>query len=145
MLATTDAGYLAPTLSSFAPASAAVGATVTLTGTNFTGASRVTFNGVAASFTVKSATQISATVPNGLSSGKIAVTTPGGTATSATSFIATGWHAQSSGTTQQLAGVAFANASDGWGVGSAGTIRATTNGGASWSAQSSVRPTTSTP
>jgi uncharacterized protein (TIGR03437 family) len=85
--ATTDGGgYLAPTLSSFTPASAAVGATVTLTGTNFTAASKVTFNGLSAKFTVNSDTQISATVPSGATSGKISVTTPAGTATSATSF-----------------------------------------------------------
>ena len=133
-----------PTLTSFSPASAAVGATVTLTGKNLTGASKVTFNGVSAKLTVKSATQITATVPNGLSSGKIAVTTPGGTATSAASFIATGWHTQTSGVpaNTNLSGVAFANTADGWAVGYNGStlasvILATTNGGASWKAQSS--------
>ena len=87
ILATTDGGgYAAPTLSSFTPTSAAVGATVTLTGTNFTGAGEVTFNGLSAKFTVNSDTQVSTTVPSGATSGKIAVTTPGGTATSAASF-----------------------------------------------------------
>jgi hypothetical protein len=80
----------APTITSFTPASGAVGATVTVTGTNFTGASVVTLNGVVVSgFTVVNATTITFTVPTGAASGAIAVTTPGGTATSATSFTVT--------------------------------------------------------
>ena len=59
---------------------------MTLTGTNLIGTSKVTFNGLAASFSVTSATQITATVPTGATSGPITVTTPGGTATSAASF-----------------------------------------------------------
>ena len=47
------------------------------------------------------------------------------------------WKAQSSGTTETLYGVAFANASDGWAVGQIGTILATSNGGATWNAQNS--------
>ncbi len=77
----------APTISSFAPTSGAAGSNVTITGTNLTGATAVKFNGTAASsFSVSSATQITATVANGTTTGKIAVTTPGGTATSANSF-----------------------------------------------------------
>jgi hypothetical protein len=75
-----------PKLTSFTPTSGAVASSVTLTGSGFSGASKVTFNGLAAKFTVVSATKITATVPATASSGKIAVTTPGGTATSATSF-----------------------------------------------------------
>jgi len=61
-----------------------------LTGTNFSGATAVTFNGpAAASFTVGSATQITATVPAGATTGTIAVTTPGGTGSSAASFTVT--------------------------------------------------------
>jgi hypothetical protein len=78
-----------PTLTSFAPASGPAGASVTLTGTNFTGATAVKFNGLAATFSVVSATSITATVPAGATSGKIAVTTPGGTATSSASFTVT--------------------------------------------------------
>ena len=76
----------APKLTSFTPASGPVGTTVTLTGTGLTGASKVTFNGVAAKFTVDSATKTTATVPAAASTGKIALTTPGGVATSATNF-----------------------------------------------------------
>ena len=77
----------APTVSALSPASGVVGALVTVTGTNFTGATAVTFNGVAAaSFTVVSATSLTATVPAGATTGKIGVTAPGGTATSTASF-----------------------------------------------------------
>ena len=76
-----------PTISGFSPASGPVGTAVTLIGTNFGGASAVRFNGVAAKFAVNSTTQITATVPPGASTGKIAARTSGGTATSATSFM----------------------------------------------------------
>ncbi|GAA4353623.1 hypothetical protein GCM10023185_14450 [Hymenobacter saemangeumensis] len=80
----------APTIASFTPASGNVGATVTITGTNFTGATSVTLNGVAITgFTVVNGTTITFTVPMGATSGAIAVTTPGGTATSSTSFTVT--------------------------------------------------------
>lgn len=67
-----------PNISSFTPASGNIGTVVTITGANFTGATSVTFNGVAASFTVNSPTQITATVPSGAATGRIAVTTPAG-------------------------------------------------------------------
>ena len=77
---------LPPTITGLVPALGPVGATVTLTGTNLTGATAVKFNGTSASFTVTSSTQIAATVPVGATSGRIAVTTPGGSAISAASF-----------------------------------------------------------
>ncbi len=77
---------LGPTVSSFSPASGVVGASVVITGTNFTGATAVSFNGTAATFTVDSATQITAPVPSGATTGKISVTTPNGTGTSAANF-----------------------------------------------------------
>jgi hypothetical protein len=76
-----------PTISGFAAASGPVGANITIDGTNFINPSAVRFNGVSATFTVNSTTQIVATVPNGASTGPITVTTPSGTATSATSFV----------------------------------------------------------
>ncbi|MFG2359117.1 IPT/TIG domain-containing protein [Streptomyces sp. NPDC048521] len=57
------------------------GTTVTLTGTGFTGATTVTFAGVpATSFSVNSATHITAVTPaNSAGAAVVAVTTPGGT------------------------------------------------------------------
>jgi len=73
----------APTVSSFTPTSASNGTTVTITGTNFTGATAVSFGSTAAtSFNVASATSITAVVAAG-TSGSVSVTTPGGTITSA--------------------------------------------------------------
>ncbi|MFZ1615590.1 MAG: IPT/TIG domain-containing protein [Holophaga sp.] len=80
----------APTLSSFSPTSGLVGTSVTLTGTNLTGATAVRFNGTAAStFAVVSATQITATVPTGATSGVLSVTTGAGTGTSSGVFTVT--------------------------------------------------------
>lgn len=78
-----------PTITSFTPASGIVGASVTIAGTNFTGATSVSFNGTGAAFTVASATQITTTVPAAATTGKVSVTTAGGTATSASSFTVT--------------------------------------------------------
>ena len=72
-----------PTITSFTPSSGYVGTSITITGTNFTGATAVSIGGVAANnYTVNSATEISATVAAGGATGTISVTTPGGTATS---------------------------------------------------------------
>jgi IPT/TIG domain len=68
-----------PIITSFAPSWGPVGTAVSLTGTGFTGANKVAFNGTAASFTVVSATHITATVPADATTGPIAVTTPAGT------------------------------------------------------------------
>jgi hypothetical protein len=68
----------APTITSFTPTSANPGTTITITGTNFTGATAVSFGGTAAtSFSVTNATTISAVVGTG-ASGDVKVTTPGG-------------------------------------------------------------------
>ena len=71
---------------SFSPSSGPVGTVVTLTGSAFTGTTKVTFNAKSASFTVNSDTQISATVPTGATTGKIAITTNGVTVTSTSKF-----------------------------------------------------------
>jgi endonuclease G len=83
-------GTVAPGFGTFSPSSGSVGTPVSITGTGFTGASSVTFNGVSASFTVHSSTSISATVPSGATSGLIKVITPGGLATSSSSFTVSG-------------------------------------------------------
>ena len=59
---------------------AAGGTTVTITGTGFTGATTVMFGIInASSFTVNSATNITATSPAGTGTVDVTVTTPGGT------------------------------------------------------------------
>jgi len=83
---TTTAATGAPTISSFTPSSGKVGTSVTLGGTNFTGATSVTFGGVAATFTVSSSTKITTKVPTGAKTGPISVTTPKGTATTKNTF-----------------------------------------------------------
>ncbi|MBN8524244.1 MAG: IPT/TIG domain-containing protein [Planctomycetes bacterium] len=84
--ATSFTVSVAPTITSFTPTSGPVGTSVTITGTNFTGATGVAFHGIAATYTVNSSTQITAFVPTGATTGAITVTTAGGSATSATSF-----------------------------------------------------------
>ena len=79
----------APTITSFTPSSGGVGSSVTVSGTNLTGTTAVSFNGTAATFQVVSATQITATVPAGASSGKISVVTAKGAASSAADFSVT--------------------------------------------------------
>jgi len=71
-----------PTVAKVTPAHASVGATVTVTGSNFTGATSVTIQGVPAKFRVVSATKLTFVVPGKAKSGTITVTNPSGTATS---------------------------------------------------------------
>jgi uncharacterized repeat protein (TIGR03803 family) len=79
-----------PVISSIAPASGPVGSQVTINGTGFTGATQVTFGGVkATTFTVNSGTTITATVPTGAVTGKLAVKTVGGSAASQSFFTVT--------------------------------------------------------
>ena len=77
-----------PVISSFSPASGAVGASVTITGSNFSGVTTVSFNGSpSTSYTVDSVTQMTAIVPEAATSGKISVVNAFGTGTSATDFL----------------------------------------------------------
>ena len=78
-----------PTITSFTPSSGNVGTSVTIYGTNLTGATSVTFNGTTASFSVGTSTRMTATVPSAATSGQITVTTAGGTATSSNDFTVT--------------------------------------------------------
>jgi hypothetical protein len=68
------------------PVSDPVGGAVTILGSSLTGSTSVTFNGVAATFTVVSPTEIKTTVPTGATTGKVQVVTPGGTLTSNVNF-----------------------------------------------------------
>ena len=83
---TTSSSGSAPSIVGFTPPSGSVGTSVTISGTNFTGASAVKFNGVAAAFTVVSSTSIQTSVPSGASTGPLSVTTSAGTASSTTAF-----------------------------------------------------------
>jgi hypothetical protein len=88
--AASGGGGSAPTVTGFTPTSGPSGTSVTITGTNFTGATGVKFNGIAAaSYTVTSSTQIAATVSSTATTGPISVTTPSGTGTSTGSFTPT--------------------------------------------------------
>lgn len=79
----------APVISGSVPAAGAVaGAAVIINGANFTGATAVSFNGTSQpAFSILSASQITTTVPAGATSGPISVTTPNGTAVSATFLV----------------------------------------------------------
>jgi uncharacterized repeat protein (TIGR03803 family) len=72
------------------PTSGKVGSRVIILGNNLTGATAVTFNGTAATFTVVSKTEITTTVPAGATNGKIQVTTPTTTLKSNVVFRVTG-------------------------------------------------------
>jgi hypothetical protein len=80
----------APTIGSFTPSSGPVGTGVDIQGTNFTGTTSVKFNGTSdMSFVVNSATDLTAHIPAGATTGPISVTTPGGAATSSSPFVVT--------------------------------------------------------
>jgi uncharacterized repeat protein (TIGR03803 family) len=79
-----------PQLLSFDPTSGPVGTPVTITGVSLTQTKGVGFgNKVLAQFTVNSDTQVTATVPTGAKTGKIAIKTLGGIATSSGTFTVT--------------------------------------------------------
>jgi uncharacterized repeat protein (TIGR03803 family) len=69
------------------PAMRGIGARVLLLGRGLTGTTRVTFNGVPASFTVDSDTEITTFVPAGATHGYIQVTTPDGTVSTKVIFV----------------------------------------------------------
>jgi hypothetical protein len=78
------------TITTVAPSSGAPGQAITLSGSGFVGVTGVRFNGTsAASFTVQSATRLTAVVPLGVTAGLVSVTTAGGTASSPMGFTPT--------------------------------------------------------
>jgi hypothetical protein len=106
-----------PTISSFTPTTGPVGTSVKVSGTNLKGATAVTLNGVAVSgFTVDTGgNSFLFNVPAGVTSGPIGVTTPGGSATSSTSFtvitiISFAPNPVNSGTTVTVAGSGLSGA-----------------------------------
>jgi uncharacterized protein (TIGR03437 family) len=68
------------------PVAGKAGTAVTILGTDLTGATSVTFNGTPATITVVSPSSITTTVPAGATTGKVQVTTPGGTLSSNVTF-----------------------------------------------------------
>jgi hypothetical protein len=86
-MATTAAFKVIPQITSFTPTSGPVGTVVTITGVSLTQTKTVTFGGVkATTFTVNNDSKVTATVPTGAKTGKIGITTSGGSASSPTSF-----------------------------------------------------------
>jgi len=85
----------APAIISLTPPLSEPGRPVYIAGTNFTGATSVTFNGKKAPFLVDSPELIVALVPLGAASGPVQVATPSGTATSSQAFDVVGarWNA----------------------------------------------------
>jgi uncharacterized repeat protein (TIGR01451 family) len=79
----------APAITGFSPPSGPEGTQVTISGSGFAGASSVAVNGIGASFTVVSNTQINAFIPPGATTGLISVVAPGGTAVSSNLFTVT--------------------------------------------------------
>jgi uncharacterized repeat protein (TIGR03803 family) len=85
-LATPQTFKVVPTIQKFTPTSGSAGTAVVITGMSLSQTTAVKFGTVAAAFTVNSNTQVTATVPSGAVTGKISVTTPGGSVTTATNF-----------------------------------------------------------
>jgi hypothetical protein len=78
-----------PTITNFNPTSGIAGASVTITGTNFSATPAnniVMFNATTATVTASTATSITTTVPSGATSGPITVTVGGQTGTSSSNF-----------------------------------------------------------
>jgi uncharacterized repeat protein (TIGR03803 family) len=71
------------------PVAGKVGQTILILGNGLTRSTRVTFNGVAAAFTVESDTYIKARVPLGATTGTVSVVTPGGRLNSNPRFVVT--------------------------------------------------------
>ena len=71
-----------PTVTAVSPTTAKAGDTITINGTNLTGATAVTIGGVSASIVSNNGATLTVTVPANAATGAIVVTTPGGSATS---------------------------------------------------------------
>jgi hypothetical protein len=84
---TISSAALTPRIDAFSPSAARVGKLITITGANFADATVVTFDGVPATFSVVSDSEIDASVPKGALTGPIAVSSDAGTGTSATDFL----------------------------------------------------------
>jgi uncharacterized repeat protein (TIGR03803 family) len=74
--------HILPTITNLDPTSGSAGTSVGIVGGGFAGATKVSFGGVKAGFTVDTPSLIQATVPARAKTGKVRVTTRNGTATS---------------------------------------------------------------
>lgn len=84
---TSSSNFFLPAIVSvFSPTNGPLGTRIKITGQNFIGATAVSFNGAAAAFTVTNNTTAGATVPAGVTTGPISITTPAGSAASANLF-----------------------------------------------------------
>lgn len=81
-----SSGFSAPVISTVAPASGPAGTSVLISGSLFTGATGVLFNGMPAGFVLNSGSQITATVPAGASTGQVSVVNLNGTGNSGSIF-----------------------------------------------------------
>ena len=81
-----NVGTNSPVVISFDPVSGVAGTSVTIGGSNFTGATNVAFSGVAATFSNLTDTSIRASVPVGALTGPISVSTPNGVGSSTNNF-----------------------------------------------------------
>ena len=94
--ATTISGYevfsvlsaAPPIITSFMPATGGAGTFVQIVGTGFTGVTGVDFNGLPGELQINSDTDLLAVVPEGVSSGKLTVTSNAGKVSSTNSFTA---------------------------------------------------------
>jgi hypothetical protein len=134
-----------PTITGFTPSSGGTGDIVTIMGANFSTRAvedMVAFNGVAATLSgAPTSAVLTATVPAGATTGPIRVTTPGGTAASATDFIVvpkpviTSLTASSTGKCGVLAGnQAFTLTLEGSNFAPGSTVAVTDAGGKSYQA-----------
>ncbi|MDI6046470.1 LamG-like jellyroll fold domain-containing protein [Flavobacterium yafengii] len=136
----------AQSISSFNPINACTnsGSSVIITGTNFTGATSVTFNGVAAtSFTVDNDSQITAILSASASTGFISVVTLLGTATSTGVFTVDSLPTATAGGTQTICSNATATISGAFATN--GTIVWTENGAGNITAGATTLTPTYTP
>ena len=82
----SPAAAATPTVVSFNPTFAVAGESIVISGDGSDTATDVSFNGTAAPFSIDSAIQITATVPDGASTGPVSVTNVDGSSASSTNF-----------------------------------------------------------
>ena len=87
--ARVNVSYAGTVINGFTPTEGPAGTAVEILGSGFADATEVSFDGAHAAFTVRSDTTITASVPEAAITGPITVTTPVGTATSASDFAVT--------------------------------------------------------